>query len=278
MALLYSVVASAATTLTAAASSIARPSSARRHGELRFCAPGAGRIVKVPAGKCSAVAQAGTAGESSATVGAERPLWLPGTTPPAHLDGTLAGDFGFDPLGLGQDPQDLRWYVQAELVHSRFAMAGVAGILFTDLLRASGRTDIPVWFEAGATKFDFADTTTLFVVQLILMGFVETKRWMDIVKPGSQAAEDSFFGFEAAFEGLETGYPGGPLFNPLGFANDPTKPQPLRWKEIKNGRLAMVAMVGFMVQAYVTKTGPIENLLTHLSDPVHNTIIQRIAN
>lgn len=35
--------------------------------------------------------------------------------------------------------------------------------------------------------------------------FVETKRWMDIVKPGSQAAEDSFFGFEAAFEGLETG-------------------------------------------------------------------------
>lgn len=88
MALLYSVVASAATTLTAAASSIARPSSARRHGELRFCAPGAGRIVKVPAGKCSAVAQAGTAGESSATVGAERPLWLPGTTPPAHLDGT----------------------------------------------------------------------------------------------------------------------------------------------------------------------------------------------
>lgn len=31
-------------------------------------------------------------------------------------------------------------------------------------------------------------------------------------------------------------YPGGPLFNPLGFANDPTKPQPLRWKEIKNGK------------------------------------------
>ena len=45
----------------------------------------------------------------------------------------LAGDFGFDPLGLGSDPRDLRWYVQAELVHARFAMAGVAGILFTDV-------------------------------------------------------------------------------------------------------------------------------------------------
>jgi light-harvesting complex I chlorophyll a/b binding protein 5 len=27
----------------------------------------------------------------------------------------------------------LKWYVQAELVHCRFAMAGVAGILFTDV-------------------------------------------------------------------------------------------------------------------------------------------------
>ena len=47
--------------------------------------------------------------------------------------GSLAGDFGFDPLGLGADPEELRWYVQAELVHSRFAMAGVAGMLFTDV-------------------------------------------------------------------------------------------------------------------------------------------------
>ena len=46
---------------------------------------------------------------------------------------SLAGDFGFDPLGLGEDPKSLKWYVQAELVHCRFAMAGVAGILFTDV-------------------------------------------------------------------------------------------------------------------------------------------------
>lgn len=45
----------------------------------------------------------------------------------------MAGDFGFDPLGLGEDPESLRWYVQAELVHARFAMLGVAGILLTDV-------------------------------------------------------------------------------------------------------------------------------------------------
>lgn len=36
-------------------------------------------------------------------------------------------------MGLGEDPSNLKWYVQAELVHCRFAMAAVAGILFTDV-------------------------------------------------------------------------------------------------------------------------------------------------
>lgn len=101
----------------------------------------------------------------------ERPTWLPGLDPPPYLDGTLAGDFGFDPLGLGEDPESLKWYVQAELVHCRFAMAGVAGILVTDLLRVTGLRNLPVWYEAGATKFSFANTTTLFIVQLLLMGY-----------------------------------------------------------------------------------------------------------
>ncbi|KAJ7550744.1 hypothetical protein O6H91_07G116700 [Diphasiastrum complanatum] len=211
---------------------------------------------------------------SVAAMARERPLWLPGSTPPPHLDGSLAGDFGFDPLELGKEPRALRWYVQAELLHARFAMAAVAGILFTDLLRTTGLKELPVWYEAGATKFEFADTSAIFIVQLILMGFAETKRYMDFVTPGSQATEDSFFGFEPALEGLQNGYPGGPLFDPLGLGRDMSLLKSLQEKEIKNGRLAMVAMVGFSVQAFVTKTGPINNLLTHLSDPWHRTIVE----
>ncbi|KAJ4841551.1 hypothetical protein Tsubulata_001759 [Turnera subulata] len=135
----------------------------------------------------------------------QRPTWLPGLDPPPYLDGTLPGDYGFDPLGLGEDPESLKWYVQAELVHSRFAMAGVAGILFTDLLRVTGLRKLPVWYEAGAVKFEFASTATLVIVQFLLMGFVETKRYMDFVSPGSQAKEGSFLGLEAALEGLEPG-------------------------------------------------------------------------
>lgn len=48
------------------------------------------------------------------------------------------------------------------------------------------------------------DTKILNYVKLSVR-FVETKRWMDFVNPGSQAAEDSFFGIEPAFGGLDNG-------------------------------------------------------------------------
>ncbi|WCJ35414.1 Photosystem I chlorophyll a/b-binding protein 5 chloroplastic [Euphorbia peplus] len=208
----------------------------------------------------------------------QRATWLPGLDPPSYLNGTLPGDYGFDPLGLGEDPESLKWYVQAELVHSRFAMLGVAGILFTDLLRVTGINKLPVWYEAGAVKYDIANARTLLVVQLLLMGYAETRRYMDYVSPGSQAKEGSFFGMEASLEGLAPGYPGGPLLNPLGLAKDIKNAHSLKLKEIKNGRLAMVAMLGIFVQARITHAGPIDNLVEHLSNPWHTTIIQTLSN
>lgn len=40
---------------------------------------------------------------------AERPVWFPGNPAPAHLTGKLAGDYGFDPLRLGEEPETLKW-------------------------------------------------------------------------------------------------------------------------------------------------------------------------
>lgn len=40
-----------------------------------------------------------------------RPSWFPGSKFPAHLDGSLPGDHGFDPFNLGVDPAKLKWCV-----------------------------------------------------------------------------------------------------------------------------------------------------------------------
>ena len=41
---------------------------------------------------------------------ASRPMWLTGAAAPSYLDGSLPGDYGFDPLGLGVDPARLKWF------------------------------------------------------------------------------------------------------------------------------------------------------------------------
>ncbi len=47
----------------------------------------------------------------------------------------------FDPLKLGADPEALRWFQQAELVHSRLAMTAAAGIVIPGVSeRCTGRS------------------------------------------------------------------------------------------------------------------------------------------
>jgi light-harvesting complex I chlorophyll a/b binding protein 5 len=198
--------------------------------------------------------------------------WMPGSKHPAHLDGSLSGDFGFDPLGLGEDPKNLAWYVQAELVHARFAMLGAAGILIPEIGTKLGVLNVPVWFEAGATKFEFTDAVTLAITQSFLMGFAESKRYNDFVNPKSQGEPGSFAGWEAAFGGSGVnGYPG-MAFDPFGFSKDSKMLAKMKLKEIKNGRLAMMAMLGFYGQAAATGTGPIDNWLAHLASPFTTTV------
>ena len=92
----------------------------------------------------------------------------------------------------------------------------------------------------------------LFAIQQIVFGFLETSRY----QAWKSGEKNALF----------------PL-DPAGMNSDANAV-----KEIKNGRLAMVAFVGFAVQALVTREGPIEGLFGHLASPFSHNIIGNIAN
>merc|ERR1711937_837532 len=197
--------------------------------------------------------------------------WFPGSLAPLHLDGKLVGDFGFDPLGLGKDPQALSWYRQAELQHARWAMLAVAGIL----VQAIAKPEVS-FMEAGsiAAKTSYASFGTLLVIQILLMGWVEGRRWQDMRKPGSTLEPaGNFLGLESSFAGKgDTGYPGG-VFDPAGFSKNSDQLDELKLKEIKNGRLAMLAYLGISCASVSTGKNPIEALQFHISDPWANSVM-----
>lgn len=140
----------------------------------------------------------------------------------------LPGDNGFDPLGLAEDPENLHWFIQAELVNSRWAMLGVVGMLLPEVLTKIGILNLPNWYDAGKQEY-FASSTTLFVIEFILFHYVEIRRWQDIKNPGCVNQDPIFKQY--SLPPHECGYPGS-VFNPLNF--EPTVEA--KEKELANGK------------------------------------------
>uniref|UniRef100_A0A0C9RWV6 Chlorophyll a-b binding protein, chloroplastic n=1 Tax=Wollemia nobilis TaxID=56998 RepID=A0A0C9RWV6_9CONI len=236
--------------------------------------------------------------------GSDRPLWFPGAKAPAWLDGSLVGDYGFDPLGLGKpaeylqydldsldqnlaknDPGDvigtvsydgsevnptpfkpyseafgLQRFRECELIHGRWAMLATLGALASETFTGvswqdAGKVELVEGSSYLGQPLPF-DMTALIWIEALLVGYIEFAR-------------------NAELDPEKRLYPGG-NFDPLGLASDPEKKQRLKLAEIKHARLAMVAFLGFAVQAAVTGKGPLNNWVTHLSDPLHTTILDTL--
>ncbi|CAK0782691.1 Chlorophyll a-b binding protein 8, chloroplastic [Coccomyxa viridis] len=210
----------------------------------------------------------------------------------SYLTGELPADYGFDPLGL-LDPEGKSsgfispaWLQYSEVIHARWAMLGAAGCIAPEILASAGV--IPqapsevVWFKsgvippAGVYKNYWLDPYSLFFVEVILMQFAEIRRWQDFRKPGSQG-EQYFLGLETVLKGSgDPSYPGGQFFNLFNLGRNDMKT--LKTKELKNGRLAMLAVFGYGAQAVITGEGPFKNLTDHLSNPTSNNILTNFAH
>ena len=122
-------------------------------------------------------------------------------------------------------------------------MLGVAGVLAQSVLVPDVFWyDAALHLPAGLGPVNLGSTLA---IQFLLMHWVEVKRWVDIKNPGG-ASEDPIFKGNKLPPG-EVGYPGG-IFDPLGYSKDASKLAELKTKELKNGRLAMVAFLGFCGQ------------------------------
>ena len=194
---------------------------------------------------------------------------------PAHLDGTLCGDCGFDPLGLSaKSAEDLARYRELELLHGRWAMLGVVGVAIPELLDRFGVAELgePVWWKVGAAKmnsdialdylgmggFHIAGGSGIAIIaacQLVLMGGPEYARYVGI---------NSLEPVGVYLPG-DKDYPGGAPFDPFKFSDNAEEFEKQKVMEIKHSRLAMIAMLGVFVQAFVTREGPIDNLASALS-------------
>ncbi|XP_059461625.1 chlorophyll a-b binding protein 7, chloroplastic [Corylus avellana] len=221
--------------------------------------------------------------KESVWYGEERPRWL-GPLPydyPAYLNGELPGDYGFDVAGLSKDPAAFQKYFNFEILHARWAMLASLGALVPEVLDILGAFHFvePVWWRVGYSKLKGDTLDYLGIPGLHLagsQGVIVIAICQVLLMVGPEYAR--FCGIEA-LEPLgiylpgDINYPGGALFDPLNLSKDPVAFEELKVKEIKNGRLAMVAWLGFYTQAALTGKGPVENLLEHISDPFHNNLL-----
>ena len=165
---------------------------------------------------------------------------LPFAPRPKLLDGTLAGDVGFDPFGFaGADKESLIYMREAEIKHSRLAMLAVVGwplaelwdkpiadaVGLPSLLTKTGES--PSLLNGGLDKVDVA----YWVAVASLAGIVEL--------------ENAKMKEEKPKEYL----PGDCNFDPFNLMpKDKEAKMQMMTKELKHGRIAMMAILGFAIQ------------------------------
>jgi len=183
---------------------------------------------------------------------------LPMLGRPPKLDGTQAGDFGFDPLGFTED-YDLFTMQEAELRHARLAMLAVIGWPMSELLA-------PSWMlQNGCAPSVLNGVNPLSAIAILAafggLGFFEYKtalRRNDDTKFGLMHRNDLVDCVDGKY-----GVPGDYGFDPLNLyssiGDNAYARKGLREVEVSHGRMAMLGITGFALSEYVTGHPIVEN-------------------
>eukprot|EP00179_Madagascaria_erythrocladioides_P020080 CAMPEP_0198329342 /NCGR_PEP_ID=MMETSP1450-20131203/16117_1 /TAXON_ID=753684 ORGANISM="Madagascaria erythrocladiodes, Strain CCMP3234" /NCGR_SAMPLE_ID=MMETSP1450 /ASSEMBLY_ACC=CAM_ASM_001115 /LENGTH=211 /DNA_ID=CAMNT_0044033557 /DNA_START=55 /DNA_END=690 /DNA_ORIENTATION=+ len=154
---------------------------------------------------------------------------------PTNYPPTTAGWKGFDPLGFANvfDPKFLQ---EAEIKHGRICMLAALGWVFPEFYHLPGEV-----FSATNPLAAITKIPTFGWVQIFLgIAILEAKSWHHVY--------------------MDEGEPGNYGFDPLGLSKNSTAAAEYADKELENGRLAMIAMGGFIHQALLTNKGAIAQI------------------
>lgn len=176
--------------------------------------------------------------------------WLPigNIKAPLVLDGSLAGDAGFDPIGFAKSKNTLYWMREAELKHARLAMLAAVGWPISELWHkniagALGLSSIlakgdkaPSILNGG---LDSTWASGILVMSILLAAFLEGKAMNN---------GEVFWGNEKSDSYL----PGDLKFDPLNLYKARGDKKTMETAEIKNGRLAMIAITAYAFQEAAT--------------------------
>jgi len=145
----------------------------------------------------------------------------------------------FDPVGFSERaPEWLNWFREAELKHGRQAMLATVGLVVPEFVRVPGAQ---FSFDAVPNVLDAHDALLDTSMKQILL-------WVSFAEVCTLAALSNMNEFDRV--------PGDYGFDPLGaYPTDPAKQEEMKLKELKNGRLAMVAIGGMVVGSSITGHG-----------------------
>ena len=181
------------------------------------------------------------------------------------LDGSMAGDVGFDPLGFAKTKEDLVNYREAEIKHARLAMLAAAGWPLSELFDKKianmlslaplldGNDRVPSLLNGGLGKV----SPVYWGICVILASGIE------LYGMSKKSSPDYF--------------PGNLGIDPFGlYPKTEAEQRSMQLKELKNGRLAMIAIFGFALQEFVSKMGVVDE--TPLFFKPLNIVLREYAN
>jgi hypothetical protein len=178
---------------------------------------------------------------------------------PSKLDGTHAGDYGFDPLGLTES-FDLYTMMEAEVRHARLAMIAVVAWPLSELVAPDwmlqGSNHLAPSVLNGFNPVSFLATAAIFAG----LGFAEFKTSLRINSIGTELGKKHRADMQDVWQ---YGVPGDYNFDPLGlydsFGDSAVGRKAMRELEISHGRWAMMAITAFAAWEALTGHAVVEN-------------------